>query len=132
MYDETMNNTTNQATRPTYDVAELHEELTQVLRHGYVVYTAADTIAAWTLNVEDANAMLFAHEIVNPQNAMGLNKNYDLKELQGNLAQVKRHGYATFSKAGILLAWTMSSRAGFKIAESHHVVNVQNGAYFEI
>lgn len=129
MYYKNMN--TNGTTQATYNVNELHEELTQVRRHGYALFSGSNSLIAWTLTPETASSVDYVMNTVNPQNGVG-DLNIELDELHVTLAQVKRHGYAVMSSSGILLAWGISSRVAHNIPGAHHIVNVQNGAYYTI
>jgi hypothetical protein len=52
-------------------------------------------------------------------------------QVQENVKQTARHGYAVYAK-DIMFAWSMSLHDALELPRATRVVNVQNGGYYEL
>jgi len=52
-------------------------------------------------------------------------------QVQENVKQTARHGYAVYAK-DIMFAWSMTLHDALALPRATRVVNVQNGGYFDL
>lgn len=52
-------------------------------------------------------------------------------QVQNDVSQTSRHGYAVYADE-IMFAWTMVLKDAITLPRATRIVNVQNGAYFDV